>query len=357
MLSYPEEVDTRQQLATKEVLIVSGLAIGYSSPPRTLAENINLSLEGGELVCLLGPNGVGKSTLIRTMAGMHKALHGQIRLMGTDIGKLKPRDLAKRLSVVLTDKVDVGILTAYSLVALGRYPYTNWSGKLSAHDEAVVQWAIEAVGATALAKRNVNELSDGERQKIMIARALAQEPGLIILDEPTAYLDLPRRVEVMQTLRKLARETGRAVLLSTHDLDLALRSADKIWLLSSNGQLSVGAPEDLILAGAFQAAFRNEGVDFDNFSGAFKVNSEYKGQIALQGSGMAVIWTARALERAGFEITPDATVLVEVAGSDSGWFWQVQAKGQMQNFSSVYALVKSLQQKAKGLSYQACHHE
>jgi iron complex transport system ATP-binding protein len=342
MLSFQEEIKTQQKLTTKEVLTVSNLAIGYTNPRRVLAENINLTLEGGELVCLLGPNGAGKSTIIRTVAGMLKPLNGQIKLMGSEAGKLKPNELAKRLSVVLTDKVDVGILSAYALVALGRYPYTNWTGKLSAHDEAVVQWAIEAVGATLLAKRNLNELSDGERQKIMIARALAQEPGLIILDEPTAYLDLPRRVEIMQTLRKLARNTGRAVLLSTHDLDLAIRSADRIWLLPANGQLKEGAPEDLILAGAFQAAFHSEGVDFDNISGAFKVSTEYNGQVALQGEGVAAIWTARALERAGFEIIPDSTISVAVTLSEDRLAWHTRHNGQSQHFTSIYSLINSL---------------
>ena len=153
------------------------------------------------------------------------------------------------------------------MVTLGRHPYTNWWGNLSREDEEIVHWAIKSVGALNLAARQVSELSDGERQKIMIARALAQSPMVMLLDEPTAFLDLPRRVEIMQLLRNLARETNQAILLSTHDLNLALRLADQIWLLNSHGILQVGAPEDLVLSGAFAHTFDSEGVEFDIFSG------------------------------------------------------------------------------------------
>jgi iron complex transport system ATP-binding protein len=192
---------------------------------------------------------------------MQLPLGGEVRLLGDDIYKLAPPELAKRLSLVLTEKVDVGMLSAYTLVSLGRHPYTNWWGNLTSEHEAIVHWAIKSVGAVHLAQRQVSELSDGERQKIMIARALAQSPTVMLLDEPTAFLDLPRRVEIMQLLRQLTRETNQAILLSTHDLDLALRLADKVWLLTTNGILHVGAPEDLVLSGAFADTFNSEGVD------------------------------------------------------------------------------------------------
>ncbi|MFZ5999653.1 MAG: ABC transporter ATP-binding protein, partial [Bacteroidota bacterium] len=253
------------------VLSVSNLSIGYQLSPlekKVVAADINLSLPKGELVCLLGPNGAGKSTLMRTLSGMQKPLHGSVVLDQVNIHEIPARSLAKKLSVVSTERVDGGLLTAYEVVSLGRYPYTNWSGSLTDHDHAVVTEAIRQVGAQELATRTLTELSDGERQKIMMARALAQEPQVMILDEVTAFLDLPRRVEFMRLLRKMAHETNRAILLSTHDLDLALRSADKIWLLPKGGTLVEGAPEDLVLNGSFQKAFASEGIEFDSATGS-----------------------------------------------------------------------------------------
>ncbi|MEZ4635407.1 MAG: ABC transporter ATP-binding protein [Caldilineaceae bacterium] len=203
-------------MSTDIILETKHLTIGYRHAGRAdvvVSHDLDLRLRRGELVCLLGPNGAGKSTLMRTLAGLQPALGGSILLDGDAPGDLTAREMARRLSIVLTERVDVGNLSAQELVALGRHPYTDWWGNLTPHDEEVVRWAVRAVGAGALAERPILELSDGERQKVMIARALAQEPLLILLDEPTAFLDLPRRVEVMGLLRALARHTGRAILL------------------------------------------------------------------------------------------------------------------------------------------------
>ncbi len=325
------------------ILTTHDLTIGYARPTRIVAANVNVSLSGGELVCLIGPNGAGKSTLLRTLAGMQPPLNGQVRLMDDDIGGLKPQELARRLSIVLTERVSVGMLPVYELVALGRYPYTDWSGRLTPEDEAVVFRAIEAVGAVELARRQVGELSDGERQKVMIARALAQEPGLMLLDEPTAFLDLPRRVEIMRMLRELARSTGRAILLSTHDLDLALRTADRIWLMPMHGQVQVGAPEDLVLSGAFEAAFRSEGVEFDREIGSFRVSANGVGQVTLVGEGVDALWTRRALEREGFTVTANgATTRVEIVSQGGGTRWRVMANDTVHEYDTLYSLLASL---------------
>jgi iron complex transport system ATP-binding protein len=310
-----------------------------------VAANISTSLQTGELVCLLGPNGAGKSTLLRTLAGMQPPIAGEVKLLEDDIYKLPPQELAKRLSLVLTEKIDVGMLSAYALVTMGRYPYTDWWGKLSSEDENIINWAIKSVGAVNLAQRNVSELSDGERQKIMIARALAQSPMVMLLDEPTAFLDLPRRVEIMQLLRQLARDTNQAILLSTHDLDLALRLADKIWLLGINGILHVGAPEDLILSGAFADTFRSEGVEFNIFSGEFNLNIPYKGEVKLIGEGVAAIWTIRALERVGFTVLQggkSAQITVEVISSPQEVFWKVRKYKAVSTYYSLYEVIKFL---------------
>ncbi len=191
------------------------------------------------------------------------------------------------IGIVLTERVNVGMLSSFALVALGRHPYTGWSGRLTTEDHAAVEWALKAVGAAELSSQHVAEISDGERQKVMIARALAQAPRLIILDEPTAYLDLPRRAEIMSLLKRLARTTHRAIIFSTHDLELALRSADGMWLLSHGKEIcrtnamtgkaatiSTGAPEDLALDGSMDNTFESEGVTFDQRNGSFVIAAD-----------------------------------------------------------------------------------
>lgn len=326
------------------MLAIENLKIGYTAP-RTptyvVAEDINLTLNEGELVCLLGPNGAGKSTLMRTISGMQAPLAGNIRVDGQDIHAMPARERAKRLSVVLTERVSAGLLSGYALVGLGRYPHTNWSGTLTEEDHSIIQNAIRMVGAEELAHRNVSELSDGERQKIMLARALAQEPRMMILDEITAFLDLPRRVEIMRLLRRMARQTNRAILLSTHDLDLALRSADRIWLLPKGGPLQTGAPEDLVLSGAFEDAFANEGVDFDRQHGAFQVHQTFDTDIELVGTGILGYWTKRALEREGVRVLQthaDTGWRVEVQELDNATEWYLHAKGQRHSYTDLHSL-------------------
>lgn len=209
------------------------LTVGYRTGRRRLPVlcDLDLALEPGSLTCLLGPNGSGKSTLLRTLAGMQPALAGQVRVLGDDIRRLSARERARRIGVVLTDRVSVGALSVTDLVALGRYPYRGWARASANEDDAAVRWAIEVTGAGPLAQRDVDELSDGERQRVMIARALAQEPAILALDEPTAFLDVIGRVEILGLLRRLAAETQRAILCTVHDLELALRVADTVWLL------------------------------------------------------------------------------------------------------------------------------
>ncbi|MCS7010797.1 MAG: ABC transporter ATP-binding protein [Anaerolineales bacterium] len=284
------------------MLTTSFLTIGY--PRQVLASNLNLKLRSGEMVCLIGPNGAGKSTLLRTLAGMLSPLAGEVLLDGQNLHRLPPLELAKRLAIVLTTRVEAGNLSAWTLVSLGRHPYTDWLGRLTARDQAAIRHAMELAGCLSLAERPIHELSDGERQKVMIARALAQEPKVLLLDEPTAFLDLPRRVELFQLLRRLSRETGVAILLSTHDLDLALRLADRMWLFAMNGDLLTGLPEELALSGALERVFATEGVYFDHAIGAFRVHQPVRGPVSLHtdSEGVVAAWTWRALERLGFAV-------------------------------------------------------
>jgi iron complex transport system ATP-binding protein len=324
------------------VLETRDLTVGYGS--KAVVSNLNLTLRRGELVCLLGPNGAGKSTLMRTLCGMQKPLAGEVRIDGANVQTMHSRELARKLAVVLTERVTVGILTAYALVSLGRYPHTDWTGRLTDRDHAIIRRSIEAVGAQDLAARNISELSDGERQKVMLARALAQEPSLLVLDEITAFLDLPRRVDIMRILRSLAREHDRTILLSTHDLDLALRTADILWLLPKGGPLATGAPEDLVLSGAFEQAFSSEGVDFDRLQGHFRLHNAFHDDVHLEGQGAEGFWTARALEREGFRVVSD-NPLGPLRVNVSDTVWRVYRDGAWSESPSLEKVVENLRRQ------------
>ena len=206
--------------------ILQSLSIGYSH--KVIAADINAQIKGGELTCLIGRNGTGKSTLMRTLAGFLKPLGGTALLDGRDVSRLSPAERSHLISVVLTDRVDVDGMRVKDLVSVGRQPYTGFFGKMSSDDEEVVNKAIADVGMTDFAGRQVNSLSDGERQKVMIAKALAQQTPVILLDEPTAFLDYPSKKEMFQMLSQLCHEQGKAALVSTHDLDIALPIADSV---------------------------------------------------------------------------------------------------------------------------------
>lgn len=330
------------------ILELKNLATGYMTKreKKVVTEGINAELNRGELVCLIGPNGAGKSTLMRTISGTQKPLRGEVFLNGTNIYGIPPRDLAKKLSLVLTERVNAGMLSAYEVVALGRYPHTNWSGKLSQSDHRIIEEAIEMAGATELAERSLSELSDGERQKIMVARAFAQEPEVMILDEVTAFLDLPRRVEIMKLLRNMANQSGKCILLSTHDMDLALRSSDRIWLLPKGERLQIGSPEDLILDGNFERAFSSEGVSFDLESGSFRIHNEYQWSVSVEGgSGAVRQWTRRAMERIGVRVEENAPRRVIVETEGDMFTWKLIDENEETSCASIHELVTALKRQ------------
>lgn len=251
------------------VLTTQHLSVGYIKPTKTVAGSLQLTLQAGEFVCLLGPNGAGKSTLLRTLAGMQAPLSGEVMIDGENLHTLSAHHRAQKLSIVLTERVSPGLLTGWELVTLGRHPHTGWMGKLSEQDVQVIKRVVAAVGAEHLAPRRFIELSDGERQKLMIARALAQEPRLLLLDEPTAFLDAARRAELMILLRQVARTANCAILASTHDLQLAQRSADKLWLMDGTGSVMTGTADDAPLSQALIRAFSVSGLTYDPQTGTF----------------------------------------------------------------------------------------
>jgi len=327
------------------ILTCTGLSIGYRNQKaivKEVSKDLNLSLQRGELVCLIGPNGSGKSTLIRTLTGIQPPLCGEVLLCDRKIAEFSPEERAKTLSVVLTSQVQAGFLTAFDIVALGRFPYTNWAGRLTDSDREIVYTALASVGAKDLAPRFIHEMSDGERQKVMIARALAQEPELMVLDEPTAFLDLPHKIETMRILRQVAQKTKKSILLSTHDLNLAIRCADQLWIIDRQGTMIAGTPEDLVLSGIFGSAFEIEGVHFDPVRGEFSIPVNQRGTFHLCApESVERIWTMYALERIGFVHTPpdSADIRITVQKNKERTRWHCAHRGGELECGSIRELV------------------
>jgi iron complex transport system ATP-binding protein len=264
-------------------------------------------------------------------------LGGRVEIDGRS--GLSSGEMAKKISLVLTDRVTGNNLDVYSLVALGRYPWSDWLGGLGEKDVMAIDRAIESASIGELLDRKVFTLSDGESQKVMLARALAQDTPLLMLDEPTAHLDLPSRIRLMRLLHLLARELNKGILLSTHELDLALQVADEVWLMQAAGPFHKGTPEDLILDGVFEAVFAREDVAFDRGAGVFRIPPEGKVEIGLEGEGVEAFWTRRALQRAGFAVASGlATPLVRVSIEAGRPVWTVRAS----RFDSIAALLKGL---------------
>ncbi len=241
------------------------LYIGYhqrGSVQRTVCADIQATLHVGQFVCLIGPNGVGKSTLMRTLSAFQQPLQGVISVDGKDLQTYSAQQLARIISVVLTSRVQVANITVRELVGIGRSPYTNFWGTLKDDDAAIVDESLQQVGIPHLANRMIHTLSDGERQKAMIAKALAQKTPYIILDEPTAFLDYPSKVETLQMLRRLSHEHDKAILLSTHDVELALQLSDLLWLMT-DGHLAVGTPRQMADEGKLALFLNGKGIKFD----------------------------------------------------------------------------------------------
>lgn len=241
------------------------LNIGYQNKNnvKTVASGINASIKQGELTCLLGANGVGKSTLLRTLSAFQPKLGGEILIEGREISEYTDKELSRLIGVVLTEKPDVRNMTVRELVGLGRSPYTGFWGKNTEEDLRIVDESLEQVGIISLSSRLVETLSDGERQKVMIAKALAQQTPVIYLDEPTAFLDFPSKVEVMMLLRRICQQAQKTVFLSTHDLELALQIADCIWLMDRTKGLHIGTPEALAKEGVLGQFVERKGIHFD----------------------------------------------------------------------------------------------
>ncbi|MCM1348437.1 MAG: ABC transporter ATP-binding protein [Firmicutes bacterium] len=253
-----------KNLETQPLLGTEHLWAGYSSSSHVIEviKDASLSLMPGSVTCLLGANGSGKSTLLRTIGGQQAPLKGKVEIGGVDPAKAGRKAMAKLLSVVYTERTHAGALTVEELVGLGRQPYTGFFGRLDPSDKSIVTESLRLVGLEQMRQRYVGTLSDGERQKAMIARALAQQTPVMLLDEPTSFLDVASRLEVMALLGKLAGEQNMAILLSTHDVPGALAIASQLWLVNPNGHITAGPAQELVNNGSMNSIFPNRGIEF-----------------------------------------------------------------------------------------------
>ncbi len=319
-------------------ITTESLTIGYIQGPiyHELFQQLNLMLVPGKLTCFMGPNGIGKSTLIRTLAGLQKPLSGEIIYAG--MRRMGSMDLPQQLAVVLTDRISAINMNAFDVVAFGRYPYLGWDARLSDRDEKMISEAMVEFRIDHLRNKKIHELSDGQVQMVMIARAVVQNTPVILLDEPTAHLDLNNRLEIMNVLRRLAHQSKKAILVSTHELDLALQTADVIWLAGHDKKIISGIPEDLVLNGAFDSIFQFKG--FDLKTGKVEHVPHRSISVHLVGAGHDYLWTKNALERCGFiigdENVSDYTVLI--SHENGGLVWKLN---EQSTFTSLEELINS----------------
>ncbi len=337
----------------EHIIELLNLEIGFrkgKGRDQCLAGPVSTRACSGELIAVMGRNGSGKSTLLRTIAGLMDGLQGDVHILGRELAAFSRKELARIMGYVSTEVVSVPGLSVEKLVALGRYPHTNWLGRLSPSDQEVVERALDLTSLQALRYRNLDELSDGERQRAMIARTLAQDTRILILDEPTAFLDLSHRYEIIALLGNLAKDHGKTVIYSTHDLQIALQQADKIWLIHRLEMLE-GAPEDLVLSGRLSEALRQTDagteIEMDPQTGEFAVKRALRTDISFSSaqSGLAgqeglETWTKKALERNGFRVTENKEggihILVEMA--DGSPKWCLEKSGRRMAFNSIYDL-------------------
>lgn len=325
------------------IIELRNLVIGYqkggheAKPIMTFPE---INVEKGDFIAIAGVNGIGKSTLIKTLIQLIPKISGDIIFNSKPASSYSRTKLASLISYVSTEVIHAQQLTVRDLVTFGRYPYTNWFGKIEAEDRTIVEEAIDLLELRHLASKFIDEISDGERQRAMIARALAQETEIVILDEPTAFLDLPHKHEIINLLGRLTREQGKTILFTTHDLSIAIKEADKLWLLSNEG-FNQGSPEDLILNGILAKIFNTHKVSFDNRRGDFTIKKTFKPYFNINGKMTASLWTRHALEKEGFTALEKEDLnypAIFVDQTETGYQWTLNYKSLCIQFNNILDL-------------------
>jgi iron complex transport system ATP-binding protein len=331
------------------ILSIVELEIGFElkGHKKILTSPLNASASQGELIAIVGHNGVGKSTLLRTITGLQLPISGSVFIRDHKLNEFDRIEMAKNIGYISTEIIKVGNMTVYDLVALGRFPHTNWMGKISNDDHEIITDSIEKVSMPDLSDKYITELSDGERQRAMIARVLAQDTAILVMDEPTAFLDIRNKFEIVHLMHSLTRERGKTVIFSTHDLQTAINESDKIWLVLENGIIE-GSPEDLILRGSFDLLFSDSQLKFNETDGTFVRNKVHKKDIYLKGEGLSRLWTERALNRIGYDISESMVPLkIEILQKENTIKWELSENEKMHDFYSVYDLITYIESQIK----------
>jgi len=330
-----------------KILSVESLKIGYAGggQQKILLPPLTASAIKGELVAIVGRNGIGKSTLLRTIIGLQPSCGGKVMIGGKDISEYSRLEMARETGYISTELVMVRNMRVADLVALGRFPHTNWTGKITADDREAINRAVEKVGMSGLRNRFISELSDGERQRVMIARVLAQDTKIVIMDEPTAFLDISSRFEIELLMQELA-ENGKTILFSTHDLNIALNRSHKVWLILETGLLE-GAPEDLMLSGSFDQLFTGKLATFNFENGSYLFTQENKGKIYIEGYGNLRYWTEKAVKRAGYSVSETKTPVYVQIASETQKKWLLISGGVSAEINSIYDLVNLLERRSE----------
>jgi iron complex transport system ATP-binding protein len=328
------------ETASDIILNFDSLKIGFKSGKRVkvLLPELKASSAKGELIAVIGRNGIGKSTLLRTLAGLQNAIDGNLNIDGISIKNYSKIKLSEKVGYISTEIVRVSNMKVYDLVSLGRFPYTNWFGKINEMNHAAVLDAIAKAGIMYLSDRKLTELSDGERQRAMIAMVLAQDAAIMVMDEPTAFLDISSRFEMLHLMQELTRKRKKTIVYSTHDFNSAINLADKIWLMSQNGLLE-GAPEDIMIKGSFKTLFDEAKVRFNERDATFSVRNDFYGYINLKGEGKKKYWTEKALLRAGFLVEKHDSETTVESPSGISKVWKCYSGNDSAEFESIYELI------------------
>ncbi|SHJ60157.1 iron complex transport system ATP-binding protein [Hathewaya proteolytica DSM 3090] len=269
------------------MLETENLNVGYGK--KVVVGDVNIKVKKGEILCLLGANGAGKTTTLRTISGLLNPMQGKVLFKGKDISHIAKKELAKKMALVLTSRFTGSLMTVYNIVSMGRYPHTGFFGKLNDNDKSKVFEALKTVNAENLIQRYFDELSDGEKQKVLVARALVQEPEIIILDEPTSHLDIKHRLELMEILKTLSKKNNIAVVLSLHEIDIALKSCDKVMLIKGNKVAAYGEPEDVVDEEILNGLYGLKNKNYNNLLGAIELkNPSEKKTFVVGGAGTAI---------------------------------------------------------------------
>ncbi|VIB42121.1 ABC transporter iron-family ATP-binding protein [Clostridioides difficile] len=279
------------------MLKTNNLSVGYNN--KVVISNINVEVKNGEILCLLGSNGAGKTTLLRSLSKLISPIKGEIYLNGVNINCISRKALSKKMALVLTNRLLGDLMTVQDIVNIGRYPYTGFFGNLSKKDLIMVDEALESVDALHLKKRYFDELSDGEKQKVLVARALVQEPEIIILDEPTTHLDIKHRLELINILKKLSKEKSISVILSLHEIDIALKSCDKVALIKNNKVIAYGQPEDVVDEDIINSLYELDDKNFNSLLGSVEISNKSKNEVFIIGGGGKATPIYRAFTKKG----------------------------------------------------------